>query len=63
MIEELCEYLIRYGWDEDDAEDVHAAYYENGLEGVKDLVEGPPAMWEEQLLDDVLMWQKEVGED
>jgi hypothetical protein len=35
MIEELCEFLNRYGWDESIAADIHDAYYNSGFSGVE----------------------------
>ena len=60
MIEELCKYLERHGWDEDTASDVHVAYYDNKLEGVVAISEG---IGEDELVAAVKRWKHEIGED
>jgi hypothetical protein len=51
MIEELCEYLVRHGYSEADADKIHTASYndkENDLS--------------EKARTDILAWKIEVGE-
>lgn len=65
MIEELGEYLVRHGWAEDVADDIHDAYYHREIDGV---VEFAKTMADDQhdyvdeIVADVRNWQQEVGE-
>ena len=66
MIEELCEYLIRQGYGEDEANDVHFAYLKGDIEEAVKVAES----WNDNEHDyrnevriDIMNWREEVGED
>jgi hypothetical protein len=66
MIEELAEYLIRHGYSEDVADDVHTAYYHRDIEGVKKyakILNDEKHDYIDKIVQDVKNWRKEVGED
>lgn len=59
MSEGLGEYLIDLGWDDDIAEEVQETYYYAGIEGVEEMSEG---IGEDELVQAVEDWKKEVRE-
>jgi len=59
MIEELNEYLMRHGMDEAIANDIHDAFVNGGVYGVREWAEGE---FVEGIIQKVEDWQKEVGE-
>ena len=70
MIEELKEYLIRYGWAEDIADDVHDAVYrgkgkDEEIENVKKAMaclDDSEHDYTGEMLECIVAWRKEVGE-
>jgi len=65
MIEELRDYLIRYGYNGEDADEIHDAYYDGGIEkAVKSFqwADDETHNYSGELLDVIEDWQKEVGE-
>ena len=65
MIEELCEYLVRYGYNEEDADEIHDAYLIDGIDGAVKAFEWANDGrhdWTSELKDVIEDWQKEVGE-
>ena len=66
MVEELVEYLIRKGWSEDIADDIHTAYYHGDIEGVKKYAQtlnDEEHDYVNEIVTYVISWQEEVGED
>jgi hypothetical protein len=65
MIEELQDYLIRHGWAEDVAVDIHMAYYYKDMIGVRDYAKTLSTDqhdFEDETLNAVWAWREEVGE-
>lgn len=59
MIEGLCEYLVRHGWDEDVADEIQDACHEGGMNAVAEAAEG---YGEDELVQVVKNWMAEAGE-
>ena len=65
MIEELVEYLIRYGYNEEDADEIHNAYYIGGIKGAVDKfrwADDETHDYTSELKKIIEDWQVEAGE-
>lgn len=65
MIEELRDYLVRQGWDEHVADDIHDAYYDREIDGVVEFaktMEDGQHDYVDEVVQEVRNWQQEVGE-
>jgi len=67
MIEELVEYFIRIGYDEDLADEIHTVFYHGRMDGIIEHFSKKWCIEEhdhiEEIIYDVKNWEKEVGED
>ena len=66
MIEELQEYLVRHGWSEDLASDIHDAYYDGNMEAVERFaksLEDVQHDYVEEISRELLKWKRMVGEE
>lgn len=65
MIQELRDYLIDYGYREEDADEIHEAFYGRGLEAAVDVFAWADDEWHDytgELLGVICNWMEENGE-
>lgn len=66
MIEELAEYLTRNGWSEDIADDIHSAYLDYDMDGVRKIAatfNDEEHDYTDEIVKAVMQWQIECGEN